>query len=286
MKIIFARTRHSYDSYADFWKLVELSKFDTCFVDEIDLAHENFYIVTPINGEFRPHIENVRTRMTSYETPQKGLLAWWNLERPDSGPGALHQLMGSMVANVNNDLFKYCDAIWVSDRHLEKIDPRTIHVILGSHPDLLEMRWEKGIYDYAHMSYLCPRRRAIFDRLHPLKGAPLGWGGARALALAHSRSMVNVHQTEALVGEPLRFALAAAYALPLLSENLIDPWPLEDGRTILMDHYDSLSTQIHEWLKRPDLHDIGHALHKKLCIDWTFRKGVEEGVFSTLQRIQ
>ena len=39
--IIFTRTRHTYDSYSDFWKLVELSGFNICFVDEIDISLEN-----------------------------------------------------------------------------------------------------------------------------------------------------------------------------------------------------------------------------------------------------
>ncbi len=39
-----------YRSYVDYWKLVELSKFDTCELDEVDRDSDNTYIFSPVNG--------------------------------------------------------------------------------------------------------------------------------------------------------------------------------------------------------------------------------------------
>ncbi len=36
-EITFVKTRHVYDSYTDFWRLVELSGFPTIYYDELDL---------------------------------------------------------------------------------------------------------------------------------------------------------------------------------------------------------------------------------------------------------
>jgi hypothetical protein len=36
--IIFARTRWNYESYVDYWDLVELSNFPIVWLDEMDLS--------------------------------------------------------------------------------------------------------------------------------------------------------------------------------------------------------------------------------------------------------
>src|ERR1700678_4271845 len=98
--IIFARTRHIYGSYTDFWKLVELSGFDTCYIDEIDISLENTYIFTPINGEYGAHI------LAQKNDPNKirrAKLIWWNLER--------------QLSVDNSTIDNIIDEIWVSDRY-------------------------------------------------------------------------------------------------------------------------------------------------------------------------
>lgn len=49
--ILFARPRHDYGSYADFYRLIELSGYPLVYFDEIDTASDNCYIMTMINGE-------------------------------------------------------------------------------------------------------------------------------------------------------------------------------------------------------------------------------------------
>src|SRR6266404_2769198 len=76
---IFARTRYQYQSYSDFWRLVELSNFQTCYVDQIDLENDQIYITTPINGEHRPHINHRRSIL---KKAQQARVVTWMLERP------------------------------------------------------------------------------------------------------------------------------------------------------------------------------------------------------------
>ena len=63
-EIRFVRTRHFYESYQDFFRLVELSDFETIYVDELDISKEGVYIVCPMNGEWRPHIDNQDRKST------------------------------------------------------------------------------------------------------------------------------------------------------------------------------------------------------------------------------
>lgn len=67
--IIFAKTRHVYQSYDDFWRLVALSGFETCYVDEIDHNRDATYIFTPTNGETLNGWDRGRAR-----------IIWWDLE--------------------------------------------------------------------------------------------------------------------------------------------------------------------------------------------------------------
>ena len=75
-EIFFVKTRHVYDSYRDFFALVSLSDFPVIFVDELDISKDGFYILTPMNGEWRPHINNQANK------PRYAHLVLWNLERP------------------------------------------------------------------------------------------------------------------------------------------------------------------------------------------------------------
>jgi hypothetical protein len=81
--IIFARTRWNYESYVDYWDLVELSNFPIVWLDEMDLSKiGTTYIVSPMNGEFLPYMEQNKGRVSE--------VMLWNLERP-SGSGGLHK---------------------------------------------------------------------------------------------------------------------------------------------------------------------------------------------------
>lgn len=260
-KIIFARTRHHYDSYRDFLSLVELSGFDWCYIDEIDISKDVTYIWSPTNGEQRPHIDNEKKAK-----PKVAKLIWWNLER------------GYDIGGMD----KYCDEMWVSDRHYATFNPHFKFVPMGSHPGL---RLHAGdlpkVYDYCHISYKTGRRDHIYSRLNHmgLKEAPNGWFEERDKSIRSSHIMVNVHQDDYLIGEPLRVALAAAYSLPIISETITDSYPLVNGEHLLITSFNDLprfvSTKLHD---KAALAKLGSQLHNKLCIENSFRSFVEEAV--------
>src|SRR5690242_6857119 len=79
-EILFCRTRYFYHSYQDLWKLVELSGFPSCYIDEIDLRADKIFIVPTINGEFRGHIQNQLASLNG--EPKRAKIIWCNCERP------------------------------------------------------------------------------------------------------------------------------------------------------------------------------------------------------------
>jgi len=265
--IIFAKTRYNYDSYSDFWKLVELSGFDTCFVDEIDIAAQNTtYIITPINGEFRPHIKHHRDEL---KKPWNAKLIWWNLER--------HTTMDNVILD---DIVDYVNDIWVSDRYYATLNKKFKFVVLGSHPDL---RMNKDniskIYDYCHISYVYGRRDYIHYELkrHGLNIGPNGWGEERDKILRASKLLINIHQDIHPISEPLRFAICAAYSLPIISETIKDPYPLIQNKDIIITDYDGVITKTIEKYNS-DLSYMSNAIYDNLCIKNTFKISVEKGL--------
>lgn len=284
-KIVFARTRHFYHSYQDFWRLVELSEFPTCHVDEMRLDEECVYIFTPVNGEFRPCIEKERARVG--EKSRRAKIVWWFLERPDTGNPDGVVDVPRRATEANDEMAPWVDAIWVSDRYLASLDTRSVYTPLYSHPKLPETQRDPGgyAYDLSHLSSPTPRREVILGALgREFRIARNAWGLDRDGLLWTSRAMLNVHQGHSTIGEPLRFAVAAAYRMPLLSENLYDPWPLEDGKTVLQAPYAGIVGAVMGWMRsRGDLAAFGEALYQKLCVENDFRRGVEEAVRTTQQ---
>jgi hypothetical protein len=221
-EIVFARTRYVYDSYTDFWRLVELSGFPTVYVDEIDRSNPNVtYIVSPFNGEIFPLGEGER----------RSKVILWNLERP-AGSGGIEKYITDLRGHIKQG---YMDEVIVSDTTLAKKTEFT-YVPLGSHRDLGEPGALKS-YAYAHLMCYSTRRSFLFNTPGDIKEvyyglpiAPNGWGEDRHLALQKSWMMLNVHQDDDPILEPLRFALATAYGLPILSENMVaSPFPYHKG---------------------------------------------------------
>lgn len=215
--LYFARTRYDYDSYTDFWRLVELSGFPIVYVDEVEWYNrEHAYIISPVNGEL--NTDNARQR-------QCGIFLW-NLERP--GDGTVENYRQSSQKYVDVGL---ADAIIVSDRHLAKLT-NFHYVPVGVHEGLGAPGVAKS-YHYIHLMCYSLRRSFMFDYLTPLSKfygmtiAPNGWGKERDLALMASNFMLNIHQDNFPFIEPLRFALASMYGLPIVSEYSEDTFPYE-----------------------------------------------------------
>jgi hypothetical protein len=262
--IVFARTRHQYDSYIDFWSLVELSEFSTCFIDEIRIDEAKCFIFTPWNGEVDPHLQ----AELSSGRDKKATLAWWCLERFDGMPVPYQDALEQAAAFV--------DEMWVSDRWISSFDERLKYVPLGSHPGLGNPRLDP-VYDFTHQSYAWGRRQSMYNTLRGmgLREGPSTWGDERDAVLRRSRLVLNLQQYPDPVTAPLRFALAAAYGLPAVSETIKDPHPLE-GIVSCAD-YDEIPALVRAVLAHGG-EKMAEDLHARLCVELTFRKGVEGAV--------
>ena len=273
---IFVRSTENYPSYADFWRLVELSGFQTVRANEADLGNPGAcYVWVEMDpGSLEHLIRLERTRSSR--------VVWWYLERPDANPrpGIPPE---EMFRQAVGEVLSWVDQVWVSDRGLQRIEPETCFAVLGSHPGLAEPA-ESGrpleSWDATHVGQRTPRRIAAIERLRNLgySVAEPSYGPERARMLSGSRALVGIDRVEGLhVGAPLRWALAAAHRLAIVNEEVPDPSPLVPGKSIVLAPYDELPEAVAGCLAR-DPGAMGEAAWRKLCLEWTFRKGVLEAL--------
>lgn len=257
--VIFARTRHTYDSYQDFWRLVELSGYATCYVDEIDPHSDNLYIFTPDNGETRNGWPGATARIIHYQ------LEWCthpNDQHPPP-PGV--------------------SEVWTMDTwHADRIGAR--YVPIGSHPGLRQsMPAQPPVYDIALMAYLSLRRQPVVHDLQRvgLRLAPNAWGDERDRILNRSRAVLHIHQHDNVPGmAALRVALAAAYGLPYISETVSDMGIFGYSHMLLSD-YGNMADFARMWLHHNEariLEDYGRSLYQFLCVERTFRSVIEGAI--------
>lgn len=257
MTVVFARPRYSYDSYSDIVKLIELSGYPLCYVDEIDAYNPNrCYICTPLNGEWNQGWPDAKARIIHWDLE-------WRLE------GAY-----PVIPGVNE--------IWASDRwYAEKIGAR--YVLLGSHPGLALSPYTRhetiyNEWDLAPLAYIYGRRDAKIAEMRSagLRIAPNGWGMDRDYIINRSTAMLHIHQLNNVPTiAPGRFALAAAYKMPLLAENVATPEGFD--KRVIWGSYDEL-TQLALNTKDSTLDQLniyGFALYNYLCVDSTFERCVE-----------
>lgn len=269
--IIFARTRHRYDSYTDFWALVELAGFETCYVDEAILISRNVYITTMHSAEWEAMI-------ASRPVYRKAHLILWNIERPRGWT----QTVGRYNDRCHGFLGKrWYDEIWVSDRRLAA-ETELRFVILGSHPLLGSPgEIEDKRYDFCHMSALTNRRQSIYKQFPQETIGPNCWGVERHGVLQQSKFALNIHQDDHPYQEPLRFALFAAYGLPILSEVIFDSYPWYDY--MVYDKYPHLvghmlamlGNQYEKW------YTFGLRARQRMTVEFEFGKMVREAVYQT-----
>lgn len=253
---IFVRTRHTYDSYNDLWRLVELSDFPTCYVDEIDAASDQTYILPTRNGECGDGWAGARAHIIH-----------WNLEwemYPDL-PGI--------------------SEVWHSDQWFGGAHGLR-YVPMGSHSGLkLEADYPADVpYHAAFLGYMIPRRQQVWTWLKE-RGLRIttngAWNGERHALLMQSALYLHVHQHDDKPGmPPLRLVVAAAYSMPFITETVANPGIF--GHTHFMQSdYTYLPDFVRMWAcdeDRQRLNDYGRALHDKLCRDLTFRRSVEEAL--------
>jgi hypothetical protein len=256
--ITFAIPRHEYASYDDLYRLIELSGFPTCFIDEIDPASDRAYIITVLNAE---------VPAAGYPGARARIALWdleWHLDGVPALPGVEY---------------------WAADRwYAECIGAR--YVPMGSHRDLCPERTPKqDVYDVAFIGYFdgVPRRQVIRKQLAALGlhlSPPLAWGETRHAVLRNSAAYLHAHQLEnAPAIPPLRMVVAAAYALPVITETCADAGIFR--RHILQADYGQLAAATVTWTRQrwqEELLPRGMSLHQKLCVDLTFRKSVEKAL--------
>lgn len=267
--VTFAQTRHTYDSYTDYWRLVELSGFPIVYVDEMNLQDPlATYIVSPMNGEFEAHLD--------WSKGKNCVIYHWNLERP-GGSGDLKQYISSNKRHIEEGKV---DAVVVSDKQLAK-DTGFHYVPLGGHEDLGTPGTGAKPFDFIHLMCYSYRRAStgLFNYITPhttfngFRIAPNGWGEKRHNALQASRFMLNIHQDDSKYIEPLRFVLAACYGLPIITEEVTDPYPYAR-------HVTQFSLSEWEEVMKRALRDFhtntdGQWMRARMTRELTFRKGLE-----------
>lgn len=261
MRVVFVKTDFFYQPYGDFFNLVALSGFETCTLSEMDIEDsDTTYIVTPMNGEWKHGWQNPKAR-----------IIWWDLEwNGYNEPQVLPQGVSER---------------WASCPHYAHISGAK-YVVLGSHANLVHVdnilplipySLRAFEYDVALMAYREPhRRRVLIGQLHAVTTiAPDGWNAERDYTLRNVASMVHIHQHKYTVSvAPIRLAIAAAYRLPVICEDVADRGVYD--KALFWSKYEALPNTVEILLDNPDLMiQKSIALHKLLCEQWTFRKGVE-----------
>lgn len=253
--IFFARPRHDYHPYRDLYKLIEASGFQLVYFDEMDTESDNLYVMTILNGE----------NQNGWVSPRAQIILWdleWRLDNPPQIPGVKR--------------------VWASDRwYAGRIGAE--YVTLGSHRALAdgECISMQRDYDLIALMYTDPYRRENAINVMRAKGvrvAPPAWGAERHARLQRSRAMLHLHQHDDIATiAPLRWAIAAAYGLPVISEIVNDPHPFYS--TTIWAGYETMKNNMVEVLasdRRLRMH--GAMLREQLCDDLDFRTCVERAV--------
>lgn len=257
--VTFVKTRTYYQPYDDYYRLAELSGYPICYLDEIDAYDPSkVYIISPLNGEWQHGWPGARARIVLSQLE-------WHTDRSriELPPGV--------------------SEAWTSDRwHADLIGARFVPI--GSHPELNMYPGDEPAkeYDVAFLAAPCYRRYQIWGDIaeRGLSVAPNGWADSRHSALSKSRCMVIAHQWEEFKCiAPLRWALCAAYKLPIISETVWCRDPFGHGHFMTCD-LDRLGefTEMHVRDPYNQLSDYGLALHGFLCHEMTFRKSIERAL--------
>ncbi len=258
--VYFVKTRTHYDPYSDWFRLAELSGYPIVYCDEIDVDSDNLYIFTPINGENNHGWREGKAVIVAYDIE-------WRLKESDYAWPESDLTIPPGVSRV-----------WTSDKwYAERIGAE--YVPLGSHPGLVGDAPPDGLaWDIAPLSYRTGRRNEAFGKMSErgLTIAPNAWGDERDALLKEAKTVVHVHQHNRVpTVAPLRFAIAAAWHKPLISEHVYDRGIFDD--CVLYADFEALPDYTALMVRRyPQiLGDYADALHDKLCVSNSFRSFIQ-----------
>jgi len=255
-EVIFARPRWEYGSYSDLWKLVELSGYPLIYSDQMDLDSDNCYIFSTPATDWHHGWAGAHARIIYYS------IEWYTDVDYSAIPGV---------------------EVWSADKaYAARIGAK--YVPMGSHVGLNMNPTEKleKCYDTITLWAASYRRYHGYDMLQQshVTRAPDGWGTDRHENLLRARSLCLVHQNDnAAYVAPQRWALAAAYRLPVISEHVQDAGELAE-HTIWTD-LEGIGVVTSSWMRmenRGKLIAKGEALHQKLCHDMPFRASIERAL--------
>jgi hypothetical protein len=151
-------------------------------------------------------------------------------------------------------------------------------VVLGSDYGLGEPGDIK-MFDFCHMSYLTNRRLSIYSQVDQRLIGPNCWGVDRHAVLQASRFALNIHQDNGPFQEPLRWALFAAYGLPMLTEEVTDAYPWSEEFCVF-NPYDGIIGKLKEMLSNDYNRwtDVAHNARDRMCKEFRFRNVVIQAV--------
>lgn len=254
-RVYFVRPEKQYPSYTDFWRLVALSDFSVvCPKDTQDNPNHTYIWVTP---EPLPDVTGSSARHITWEFEYAG--------------------------DYMHDLSQWAGEVWSSDAAFARLHDARF-VLLGSHPQLAagvkidDDAFQSQAYDASLLGYMTPRRRRI-QKQTKVAWSPdyPGHDDERHTVLTHTSLVVHVHQHDhAQYAAPLRYALAAAYRKPVISEELEDDRAYAD--VIQFVKYDALPDAITRFLKLKRKPALASKLHKLLCVDHPFQACVTEAL--------
>lgn len=261
--IIFCATDYylkgGYRSYVDLFRLVEMAGYPLIPISQINPDSDNTYIFTPANAETINGWPNAKAQIILWQ------LEWMLTDEHNTPPG---------VARV-----------WASDAWFAK-DKGYEYVPVGSDIGLNSVGSNfplRNVFDVSLLSYQTSRRQVITHQLMD-KGlvlAPISGleGIRRSLTLVQSRAMVHVHQHDNVPGvAPLRWALAAAHGLPMITETVRD-YGIFDYRYMMQSRYDTLADFVKNVVRDEQImQDYGLSLQRLLCEEYSFKKVVEAHV--------
>lgn len=236
-----------FESYQDYWTMVNLSNYPTCELSEIDYTDPSrVYIWSSPIGKPQQVFENEQARN------RKCKLVMWFLEWPKWEEGKLLHLDG---------LADPVDEIWVSDRYLytlfQRFVPAQAHkckfLVLGGHPDFGVKEPINEVsssttktWDFCHLMYLTGVRGDKFYTIQQkgFRMAPTTFVEAeRDHTLRHSRWGLNLHQNSLACLSPQRFMIFASYRLPIITDYCVDPSPFVVFQDALI-HWDPRKSSV------------------------------------------
>lgn len=266
MTTFFVKPDHHYQTYTDYWRMVELAHYPIVSVGNMDASNpDHTYILTMQNiGAWQD---------AGLGWPDaKARIIYWELEWFDKG----HQ---GVVPGLNE--------FWASDRWYANQLGYTF-VPLGSHPLLVNVsaatRWNGGaLWDVCTLAYMGPARRQTVVNKVKQRGIKLApnsaWHTERIEQLEQSRVMLHVHQHKQFPCVPAqRFALAAATGLPLVSEECHDPYPFVAGEDFLSASAADLPAMVAQMLNNGWGRSMAAKMLYKACSEYRFDLNVERAL--------